>query len=164
MRYLLLDRILHVKKDSSITALKNVALAEDVFGDHFFGYPVMPGAMLIDAFAQAGTALVEISSGHRSKALLLMVEQAKFRGLVRPGDQLRIQMDMLSSDSASARLDGSIHAGEKLVASARIVLGIGDPETFYPRLTRHLIESIYEVWLQDATLEGFDAVEESPDE
>jgi 3-hydroxyacyl-[acyl-carrier-protein] dehydratase len=115
----------------------------------------MPGALQIEAFAQAGTALLEVSSGHAKKALLLMVENAKFRGVVRPGDQLTIRMNVLSADNLSAKLDGTIHSGEKLVATARIVLALGDPDTYYPKLTRHMIESIYEIWLQDAELEGF---------
>ncbi len=132
-----------------------------MYADHFFGFPVMPGALQIEAFAQAGTALLEVSSGHTRKALLLMVESAKFRGIVRPGDQLTVHLDVLSSDTVSAKLDGSIHVGDTLVATARIVLALGDPETYYPRLTRHMIESVYEIWLHDAVLEGFDA--EAPD-
>ena len=157
----MIDRILRLRKDISITALKNVALGEDVYADHFFGYPVMPGAMQIEAFAQAGTALLEVSSGHKKKALLLMVENAKFRGIVRPGDQLTITMTVLSSDSVSAKLDGTIHSDGKLVATSRIVLALSDPEIYYPRLTRHLVESIYDIWLRDAVLEGFDSGEET---
>ena len=156
MRYLLLDRIVRLRKDTSITAIKNVTLGEDVYADHFFGFPVMPGALQIEAFAQAGTALMEVSTAHRRKAFLLMVEQAKFRGMVRPGDQLTIEMTVLSADSSAVRLDGSIHAGGTLVTTGRIVLGLGDPDVYYPRLTRHMIVSIYGIWLDGAVLEGFD--------
>jgi len=121
----------------------------------------MPGALQIEAFAQAGTALLEVSSGHTKKALLLMVENAKFRGLVKPGDQLTIAMTVLSSDAQSAKLDGTIHSNGKLVATSRIVLALSDPEIYYPKLTRHLIESIYEIWLKDAVLEGFESEGES---
>ncbi len=162
IRYLLLDRILNLRKDRSITALKNVALGEDVYADHFFGYPVMPGALQIEAFAQAGTALLEVSSGHTKKALLLMVENAKFRGVVRPGDQLTISMDVLSSDSRSAKMEGTIRTAEQLVATARIVFALEDPERYYPRPSRHMIEAIYGIWLDGAVLEGFDDSARSP--
>lgn len=133
-----------------------MALGEDVYADHFFGFPVMPGALQVEAFAQAGTALVEVSTAHHRKAFLLMVEQTKFRGMVRPGDQLTIEMTVLSADNTAVRLEGTIHAGERLVTTGRIVLGLGDPDQYYPRLTRHMIESIYNIWLDGAVLEGFD--------
>ena len=95
MRYLLLDKIQHVELNRSIKAVKNVALSEDVYTDHFLAYPIMPGALMIECLAQAGTALLEISCNFSAKALLIMVEQAKFRSLVTPGDQLLISMNIL---------------------------------------------------------------------
>lgn len=90
MRYLLIDKIKIMECNKKITAVKNVALSEDVFFDHFAGYPVMPGALQIEAVAQAATALPEVSSDFKSKALLNIVDKAKFRRLVKPGDQLLI--------------------------------------------------------------------------
>ncbi len=85
MRYLLIDRIQQVEFEKQLLAIKNVALSEDVYSEHFFGFPVMPGALLIECLAQAGTALLEISSDFKKKALLVMVEHAKFRRFVHPG-------------------------------------------------------------------------------
>jgi 3-hydroxyacyl-[acyl-carrier-protein] dehydratase len=157
MRYLFIDRILRLRKDHSISTLKNAALSEDVYNDHFFGFPVMPGALQIEAMAQAGTALLEVSSGFTKKALLIMVEQAKFRAIVRPGDQLTIAMTVLASEAEMAQMDGTISVGERVVTNARLTFTVKDDAVYYPRTLRHLVQSIYDVWLQDAVLENFDA-------
>ena len=68
MRYLFIDRIKTIECNKSITAIKNVALSEDVFIDHFIGYPVMPGALQIETVAQAATALLEVSANFKIKS------------------------------------------------------------------------------------------------
>ncbi|MEZ4821440.1 MAG: hypothetical protein R2942_03125 [Ignavibacteria bacterium] len=88
MRYLFIDKIKSIECNKSITAIKNVSLSEDVFTDHFMGYPVMPGALQIETVAQVATALLEVSSDFSFKAILSIVEKIKFRKLIRPGDQL----------------------------------------------------------------------------
>ena len=103
MRYLLIDRIQRLEFNKRILAIKNVALSEDIYSDHFFGFPVMPGALLIESVAQAGTALLEVSANYKKKALLIIVEQAKFRSLVQPGDQRAIFANRLSFDNHSAQ-------------------------------------------------------------
>ncbi len=152
MRYLFLDRIQRLEVNKQVLATKNVALSEDVFVDHFVGSPVLPGALLIEALAQAGTALLEVSANFRKKALLVMVEQAKFRVLVQPGDQLSISAEILSIDRQSAQIQGKIHVADRLVMSAHITFSLKDAEEFYPSKTRHLMETIYDYWLKDAEI------------
>ncbi|MEE8113620.1 MAG: 3-hydroxyacyl-ACP dehydratase FabZ family protein [Nitrososphaerales archaeon] len=156
MRYLLIDRIQRLEFNKRILAIKNVALSEDIYSDHFFGFPVMPGALLIESVAQAGTALLEVSANYKKKALLIIVEQAKFRSLVHPGDQLSIVANMLSFDNHSAQMDGTVHVAERLVMNARVTFALKDAEKFYPPKTRHLMETIYDIWLRDTQLIGFD--------
>src|SRR5512140_2782338 len=98
MRYLLIDRVTDLEINRKLRAIKNAALSEDVYSDHFFGYPVMPGALMIESLAQAGTILLEVSCRWTQKAVLVMVEKAKFRSFVRPGDQLIIDMTLSSND------------------------------------------------------------------
>jgi len=152
MRYLFIDRIQRLEVDKRLVAVKNVALSEDVFFDHFVGHPVMPGALLIECLAQAGTALLEVSANYKKKALLIIVDQAKFRSLVRPGDQLAIAVHLLSGDQASAQMDGTIHVGERLVMNARLTFALKDTDEFYPAKTRHIVEAVYDFWLQDAEI------------
>ncbi len=150
MRYLLIDRIERLEINKQITAIKNVTMSEDVFSEHFIGNPVMPGALLIESLAQAGTALLEVSVDMKKKALLVMVVRAKFRALVRPGDQLRVTVTLLSQDNDMAETDGTIHVGDRLVADARLVFALQDVEKFYPKELRSFVGTGYDILLRDA--------------
>lgn len=152
MRYLLIDRIEELVIGKEILAIKNVALSEDFFTDHFVGRPVMPGALLIECLAQAGTALLEVSNKFRRKALLVIIEQAKFRSIVKPGDQLLIKAKVISSDQSAAKMDGKIFVNDKVVMNAAITFSLKAAEEFYPPKTRHLVESVYDIWLQGAKI------------
>lgn len=155
MRYLYIDKIKSIECNKQITAIKNVAMSEDFFRDHFAGYPVMPGALLIESAAQAATALIEVSAEFSVKAILTIVDKAKFRKLVRPGDQLLINVKMVSIQSDSALLDCNINVNNKPVMDGRLVFNLMDSERFYPFKERIFIESIYEYWLEGAEMIGF---------
>jgi len=156
MRYLLMDRVIRLERDKSIRAIKNVTLAEDVFADHFLGFPVMPGALMIEVAAQAGTALLEVSGGFKNKALLAMVDRAKFRSMVRPGDQLSIEAALSGRIDETAQIHGELRVGETLVMDARLVFTLQPSEQFYPEKTRHLVDTAYNIWLEGAELIGFE--------
>jgi FabA-like domain len=113
-----------------------------------------PGALLIECLAQAGTALLEVSLHYGSKALLIAVDQTKFRSLVRPGDQLRVSMKMISLYEDSAQMDGEVRVGERLMMNGKLTFGLKDAGEFYSDKTRFIVESIYEIWLKDAELIG----------
>ena len=152
MRYLLIDRVDYLEVNRIIRAIKNVALSEDIFSEHFYGYPVYPGALLIEAIAQAGTVLLEYSHNFKKKALLVMVDQTKFRSLIRPGDQLLISAEILSAGTASAKLNGEIRIGNKIVTNGIFTFTLQDASQFYPDKTRHLMETIYDIWLEKAEI------------
>lgn len=155
MRYFLIDRIERLEKNKHILATKNVALSEDIFADHFVGAPVMPGALLIESLAQAGTALLEVSADYEKKALLIMVQEAKFRSLVRPGHQLSVGATVTSFDGDTAAMDGTIHTGDQLTAEARLVFALKSASEFYPAKMKVFVEAVYDTWLRDAELIGF---------
>ena len=154
MRYLLLDRVLRLEANKHVHAIKNVALSEDVYNEHFFGFPVMPGALQIEALAQATTALLEVSANYEKKGLLIIVNHAKFRALVHPGDQLSINATVLSCDGDVAHVEGTIHVAERLVMEAKLVFALKDADTFYPPKSKHLVETTYDFLLRDAELIG----------
>jgi len=155
MRYLLIDRVLRLERNISVLAIKNVSLSEDVFTDHFPGSPVMPGALMIEAAAQAGTALLEVSGDFKKKAFLAMVEKAKFRSMVRPGDQILIDVKLSSATEEVAQLAAELSVGETLVMDAKLILALQPSEQLYPQKTRHLVETAYDIWLDGADLVGF---------
>jgi len=155
MRYLLLDRVLRLERHQSVRAIKNVTLSEDVYADHFLGFPVMPGALMIEVVAQAGTVLLEVSDDFQKKALLAMVDRAKFRSMVRPGDQLIVDATLSSVSEDVAQIAAEIRVGETVVMDGRLIFSLQPAERFYPPKTRHLVETAYDVWLEGAELIGF---------
>jgi 3-hydroxyacyl-[acyl-carrier-protein] dehydratase len=112
MRYFLIDRIDELKKFGHAIGRKAVSLSDDCFEQHFPGEPVYPGALLVEAMAQLGGALLELSLrevlDHCPRCVMSSV-RAKFRDFVRPGDLLLLRADVLSrhEDSAKVRVEGS---------------------------------------------------------
>lgn len=152
MRYLLIDKIVRIKKNKELTAIKNVALSEDVFTEHFAGYPVMPGALQIEAIAQACTALIEFSGEFKVKAILALVDKVKFRKLVKPGDQMIIKVNMTKSEEHTAYLNAEVSVKDKIVTDGNFVFSIQNDDKYYPGKLKFMIESVYSFWLEDAEI------------
>ena len=116
MRFFMIDKITEWRVGRSAEALKNVALSEDFFDDHFPRRPVMPGVLMIEGMAQLSGLLLEASlrekHSENAKALLTVLERTKFRDIVRPGDTLtyRASISALNRDggktSAEAMCNG----------------------------------------------------------
>jgi 3-hydroxymyristoyl/3-hydroxydecanoyl-(acyl carrier protein) dehydratase/uncharacterized protein YndB with AHSA1/START domain len=124
MRYLLLDRITHLTPPETARGVKCVSLADDVFADHFPGHPVMPGALIIEGLAELGGALLEATMRQRGQsdlhALLTMVERARFRQLVRPGDRLDLVAAGLAASEDGGRVRGLATVDGHLAAEAEL--------------------------------------------
>jgi 3-hydroxyacyl-[acyl-carrier-protein] dehydratase len=93
MRFILLDRILALDKGQRIRALKNVALSEDIFEYHFPGFPVLPGAFLLESFEEASILLIEATQDYSVLPTLRCLRNAKYRRFVRPGAQLLVEAE-----------------------------------------------------------------------
>jgi len=155
LRYIFIDRIIKIKHNENIQAIKNVSMSEDVFNDHFIGRPIMPGALLIETMAQTGTALIEISKDIKVKALPIMVKEAKFRKEVRPGDQLIIDASIVSMDKATTRIEDKISVDHNLVMNGELVFRLVDAGEVYSPQVLLIVHSVYDVWLTGAEMIGF---------
>jgi 3-hydroxyacyl-[acyl-carrier-protein] dehydratase len=96
--FLLVDRILECRDQKTVVALKNVTYNEWFFPGHFPGDPIMPGVLILEAMAQASSVVVNAILGGRDERIayyLAGIEKARFRGLVRPGDSLRIVSNLI---------------------------------------------------------------------
>jgi len=117
---LLLDRVVEIVRTKRIVAIKNVTVNEPFFAGHFPGYPIMPGVLIVEAMAQAGAALLFTEVKERNDKLLLFtgIERARFRRPVTPGDQLRIEVDVLAFRGSAGRLQGKAYVDGKLACEA----------------------------------------------
>jgi UDP-3-O-[3-hydroxymyristoyl] N-acetylglucosamine deacetylase/3-hydroxyacyl-[acyl-carrier-protein] dehydratase len=121
--FLLIDRVLKINPRKSIVAIKNVSFNEPFFNGHFPGEPVMPGVLQIEAMAQAGGIMGlygQKADGDKSIAFMA-IDNARFRGPVRPGDVLRIEVEMLKDRRTTLRFAGKCYVGNKLVSEAELM-------------------------------------------
>ncbi len=127
--FLLVDRILELVPLKRVTGLKNVTMNEPFFQGHFPGKPVMPGVLIIEAMAQTSGILAISSLKEDSTGALMFfmgIDQAKFRKMVVPGDQLIMEIEVLKLRgkvvklAGVAKVDGAIAAEAQLMATIEI--------------------------------------------
>ena len=118
--FLLIDRVVEIERKQRIVAIKNVSFNEPQFQGHFPDYPIMPGVMMVEAIAQAGGALLLTEIPDRENKLMVFtgIDNAKFRRPVVPGDQLRIEVDVLAYRGTAGRLQGKAYVDGKLACEA----------------------------------------------
>jgi 3-hydroxyacyl-[acyl-carrier-protein] dehydratase len=120
--FLLLDRIVEFEPGKRVVALKNVTMNEQFFQGHFPGFPIMPGVLVVEAMAQAGAIIMmEAIPDSQTKLVVFSgIERAKFRRSVTPGDQLRIEVDVLSFRPRAGRMEGKAYVDGKLACEATL--------------------------------------------
>lgn len=124
--FLLVDRIVKLDGDQRIVGLKNVTINEQFFQGHFPGAPVMPGVLIIESMAQVAGVLLYRDLPDKENKLIYFtgIENAKFRHPVIPGDQLRIEMELVSRRSNFGKMRGRATVEGKLVAEAIVLFAI----------------------------------------
>jgi 3-hydroxyacyl-[acyl-carrier-protein] dehydratase len=119
--FLLIDRVLELKRKERIVAIKNVTINEPFFNGHFPGLPIMPGVLIVEAIAQAGGALLLTEVEDRTDKVMVFtgIERAKFRKPVSPGDQLRIEVEVMGWRAVPRMIAVKMH-GNAFVAGKRV--------------------------------------------
>lgn len=120
--FLLIDRVIEIERKKRIVALKNITINEPYFAGHFPGYPIMPGVLMVEAIAQAGGALLLTEIPDRDEKLMVFtgIERAKFRKPVTPGDQLRVEVDVLAWRTTAVKMQGHVWVEGKLACEATV--------------------------------------------
>src|SRR5690606_7630032 len=126
---LLVDRVVEFEPDQRVLCIKNVTVNEPFFQGHFPDHPVMPGVLVIEALAQAGGILTNLTRGGRdmeATSYLVKVDGARFSSMVVPGDRLELEVTLtrvirnMSMFSGVARVDGrQVACADIVCAEAR---------------------------------------------
>lgn len=126
--FLLIDRVIDLKRKERIVAIKNVTVNEPFFQGHFPNLPIMPGVLIVEAIAQAGGALLLTEVDDRDGKLMVFtgIERARFRRPVVPGDQLRIEVEVKAWRVTAVRMEGKAFVGDKRVAEATVTCQLVD--------------------------------------
>jgi 3-hydroxyacyl-[acyl-carrier-protein] dehydratase len=124
--FLLVDRVMEVEEGKRIKTLKNVTVNEPFFQGHFPNKSVMPGVLIIEAFAQSAALLGALGFDENRVSeddlyYLVGVDKTRFRKPVSPGDQLIINVDFITVKRNIWKFEASAYVDSKLVASAELL-------------------------------------------
>ena len=123
----MVDRILELDVDAGrVVGIKNVTNNESYFQGHFPGNPVMPGVLQMEAMAQVAGVMLNSRIGNEGKtAYFVSMNKVKFRKMVIPGDQLRIEVEPIRIRSRMATVLGKAYVGDDLVSEGELTFGYG---------------------------------------
>jgi 3-hydroxyacyl-[acyl-carrier-protein] dehydratase len=120
MRWIWIDRFLEFQPGKSAKALKSTSLAEDHFADHFPGYPIVPGSLILEGLAQTGGILVGQANDFREKVVLAKITKARFTRDVLAGEELIYEIELIHLRPEGATVGGRALASGDLIAEAEI--------------------------------------------
>jgi 3-hydroxyacyl-[acyl-carrier-protein] dehydratase len=128
--FLLVDRVVALDPGKSIAAIKNVTANESFFEGHFPEVKIMPGVLIVEAVAQAGGILLYHSLPDAAKKLVVLskIHNIKFRKLVVPGDQMRLEAEIIKSRTRFVTIRGRAIVDKEVVAEGEISAAIVDLE------------------------------------
>lgn len=152
MRYFLIDKVTEIELGKSAQGVKNVTLSDEILHDHFPDFPIMPGALILEASSQLAGFLLEMTFNNAApeqpprRAVLVQVDKAKFYETCGPGDQLQIQVTLESELESAARVKMIVKVNEKRVVRGELtfVMRTIDSERVHEQ-RRYL----YKLWTRD---------------
>ncbi|MGQ9672148.1 MAG: 3-hydroxyacyl-ACP dehydratase FabZ [Candidatus Aminicenantales bacterium] len=126
--FLLVDRVLDLKPGKSIVAIKNVTCNESFFEGHFPEVKIMPGVLIVEALAQAGGILLYHSLPDPMKKFVVLskIQNARFRKMVKPGDQLRLEVEVMKVKARICHVRGRASVDGEVVAEGEILATVLD--------------------------------------
>ncbi len=120
--FLLVDRVIELEEDKRAVGIKNVTVNEEFFQGHFPQEPIMPGMLQVEALAQLAGILLSKNKEDDSIGLFRSIEKVKFRRQVVPGDQLRLEVEILRKRRNITRFSGQAFVNAKLVVEAEFTV------------------------------------------
>ena len=121
--FLMVDRVVEMERFKRIVTIKNVTINEGFFQGHFPGKPIMPGVMILECMAQTGGLLLlqEIPDRDEKLMYLASMNDVKFRRPVVPGDQLRVEVEILTWKGDLCKIQARAYVREELATEAKMM-------------------------------------------
>jgi 3-hydroxyacyl-[acyl-carrier-protein] dehydratase len=146
MRYYMIDRITEFEKGNRARGIKAVSYESEVLHDHFPGYPLLPGAFLVESMAQLSGFLIEMSFNTKEqvrRALLVKIDEAKFYSMAEPGDALVLDATLEEQMEDAVKTKILVMCGTKKVATATLTFVLKDIQI--PAIHEQR-RNLYRVW------------------
>lgn len=158
MRFSLIDRVTDLEAGKRITAVKNLSLAEEYLADHFPGFAVMPGVMMLETLVQAGGWLIRYTEDFTHSTVLLKQARAvKFNSFVTPGQTLEVTASVQKQSGSEYTLKASGAVAGTPTVSAKLILDRFNLAERNPvltrsdeRITKHMREIFGQIWTEAA--------------
>jgi 3-hydroxyacyl-[acyl-carrier-protein] dehydratase len=126
--FLLVDRIIELEPGKRAVGLKHVSMSDGFLQGHFPEYPVMPGVLIVEALAQTGAVLVMQDSANAGLLpFFARIDNCRFRQPVRPGDTLRLEIEVTSFRPPVGKAHGRALVGDTLACEADLTFALGKP-------------------------------------
>ena len=124
--FLLVDRIMELEEGKRAVGMKNVTINEEFFTGHFPQYPVMPGVLIVEALAQVSAIIMLTKAGNEGRlGLLAGIDHCRFKKQVKPGDQLRLEVDITRVKGAVGKGRGIATVDGEVVCETDLVFAFG---------------------------------------
>jgi 3-hydroxyacyl-[acyl-carrier-protein] dehydratase len=142
--FLLVDAILEMEPKKRIVGIKNVSANEPYFQGHFPGKPIMPGVLILESMAQTGGLLLlqEIPDRENKLLYFVAIDNARFRRPVIPGDQLRLEMNVVAWRGTFCKLEGRASVESVLAAEATLMCMMVDRNAEVPSASSESAEPV----------------------
>jgi 3-hydroxyacyl-[acyl-carrier-protein] dehydratase len=144
MRFLLVDKIHELDPGKRITASKLLPTDEELFRDHFPGFPVVPGVLLTEMMAQAAGKCLDAEGTHPGRAMLGKILSASFNTWVRPDEEVMIHVDISQNRPTFAKAVCFLEVGGKKVSSAELFMVFAPFEQFSPAFRDEILEAYWQ--------------------
>ena len=123
--FLLVDKILELEVGKKAIGIKNVSVNEPFFQGHFPEYPIMPGVLIVEAMAQVGAvAMMSMEENKGKLGVFAGIDKVRFKKEVRPGDTLKMEVEMVSIRRNIGKANARAYVGEELVCSGELMFAL----------------------------------------
>ena len=124
--FLLVDRVLELEEGKRAVAIKNVTINEEFFNGHFPNYPVMPGVLIVEALAQVSAIIMLTKERNQGRlGLLAGIDNCRFKKQVKPGDQLRLEVEITRLKGAIGKGRGIATVDGEIACETELIFAFG---------------------------------------